>query len=244
MLRSFLLTAVVAVTAALAVPSASQAGMTYRFTQTNIESTLPDGGNYGTIKLDDHVSDATVASGSVRFIFDRNPARDIGTVKDRYSEIGINSSLDHSVLLAAGWSAPTNWARVIPNKMDGFGYFDIGFVGNGDADRVSTGTIIISGLTAAQARIGNFQRNSSNTSDRSDSLAPTQGYTFFGAHIIPADGGATGYIGTRGTLDGSGDDGTIATPAPAGLILAALGIPAFGLLRRITRKSGAARVAV
>lgn len=46
------------------------------------------------------------------------------------------------------------------------------------------------------------------------------------------------------TLTFQASSEVLPTPAPAGLLLAAFGIPAFGLLRRIGRKSGAAQVAV
>ena len=47
-----------------------------------------------------------------------------------------------------------------------------------------------------------------------------------------------------GTATFTVNSALVPTPAPAGLLLAALGIPAFGLLRRIGRKSGVAQVAV
>ena len=228
MFQKFMVMAVV--TFSLAAPSTSQAGMIYTFNQSNTSSIGPDGGNYGTVKLQDSSDGVGIAVGTVRFTFAISSARP----GDLFQSLGINSDLSLSTLQGAFWSAPTGWTRDFNKNQDGFGNFNLVFAGGG-GERVAPGVIEISGLSATDGKISHFQSLSNPFG--------VEGATYFAAHLIPANGFATGYIGSsrRGTSDGFGDQDHIATPAPAGLILAVLGIPAFSLLRRIGRKS---RVAV
>lgn len=195
--------------------SSVHAGFVYTFTQSNTNSIGPDGGNYGTVTVDDHSTDVSVAAGTVRFVININPLR----TGDLFASFGFNSDLSSATLSGATYTAPTNWFNHsgLPDfnkNQDGFGQFDVVVGSSASADRVSTGTITIGGL-GANGTVDHFQFNSSGNA--------AEGNVFFAAHLDPGGTAGTGFVGT-----GLGDLSVI--PAPSSMILAFLGMGAMGLV--------------
>lgn len=205
----------------VAIPGNASAGLTFTLTQTNTLSIGPDGGNYGTVTLDDSTTDSHLSSGEVRMVLTINPSR----TGDLFGSFGFNSVFP---LPAPGItiSEPTNWTKIqFGNNQDGFGNFDVTVSTKGDADRVSTATFTISGL-GANGTIANFEKNSSNNSG--------EGNVYFAAHLFPANGFQTGYVGSRST-----DVQTTiqSTPEPSTIALTMSGIVPVAVLglRRLRR---------
>jgi len=156
----------------------ASAGLVFTFDQSNTNSIGPDGGNYGTATIDDSTTDGTLSPGQVRFVLNINPARPA----DLFQEFGLNSVV---ALTAANFlSVPTGWSLNLVDGMDGFGSFDATLKGGGN-ERVATATILLGGLGAG-GTIANFLQTSSGGGE---------GPVYVAAHLIPASGFATGYVG-------------------------------------------------
>ncbi len=216
MIRKFLLTAALAVTAALAAPSASQAAFTLTINATVITDNMA-----GDL-------DPTVGT-----IFYSNALGING-----YSIVGITASTTSPTTFGGLYSVSVNATvrglgtqvapLVISADSGGFVYAG-GFVTvNNSLARsfLSTGSVtgnttITPGGTTSTATV------TSGISGDTSSLVTSTAASFSLSNKLTI----TGLTGT-GRFNGSLDSDVSPTPAPAGLILAALGLPAFGLLRR------------
>ena len=126
---------------------------------------------------------------------------------------GFNTDL---ALTASNFTTyPTAWTTSTSHQMDGFGKFDW-FIGNSaEAYRVTTATIILTGLTSPTA--ANFEIFSEGGAGN--------GNQWFAAHLFQT--GVTGYIAGNGY-------GTPPPPVPepTTLLLMGLGLMGLGALKR------------
>ena len=205
------------VCAALFGSAANASPVSYTLTQSNVDSSLPDGTAYAQVDIDDSVY------GSLRF--------DVSVLPSLTTIAGSNFGIDNFAfnLLKPGyptlgdapsaqWGLPSGWtANVAPpaNQADGFGRFDVQVDGSGQT-RLSTLTFYLygTGLTAQD-----FAKSSTNGNG--------QGNVFFAAH-------AAGFSASGNVSSGYfGGSEVSAVPLPAGiwLLLSGLGGVA-GLTRR------------
>lgn len=158
MIRGRVLVAALALLVPALAGTRASAGVIYTFDQTNTGVIGPDGGNYGTIKVSDHTTDpGTVPSGAVRFDFKINPA----DPANRFGAIAINVKSGITVTGANVTTKPSGWTTSLNVDFGDFGTFRL-VVGTSDATkRVANGTIIITGLSTANAKVENFSLLSS-----------------------------------------------------------------------------------
>ena len=268
MIRKFLVMALVAVTTALVAPATSQAAFTLTLTQgvDSLSLELPttagsDAGTVGTTaySYSGYQYDATTQTfvfgdltfGEYRLLpgFTSNinggtnlPGGPIASLL--LSSLGVervlvgpaqtdlNAPVFSLTLVADGFTAPVG---IVALRTTFTGQFN-----NTAAQGTATLTSTVTGLGT------NLQAIATGTTpvgvtQNSSPFNAVSGYAI--THKVELTNMAVGAndVFNQGTIDSSV---AIATPAPAGLLLAAFGIPAFGLLRRFGRKSGAAQVAV
>jgi hypothetical protein len=167
----------------------------------NIINTNPLGtGNFGTVDVVDIGTD-------VQITFTANNGK-IGEIAFNTDETGLVITG-----MPASWTVSTDQNQ---NSMDGFGKFDITIGGNGNndpGDRVVSVTVTIH-KPSTDLAVSDFLFGS-------DGGDPDQSPAYFAAHYFPTVGN-TYYIGTTDLVQ------TQATPAPASLVLALVGIAGLG----------------
>ena len=220
MIRKFLLTAALAVTAAFAVPSASQAA----FTLTINGVTITDNGAGDTNGLLGEIGYSNASQDGYNF-------RSVtATTTSPVSVGGFYTIQLNANIRGINGVSPI----VITADSDGFvgagGFVTVinalsqsSFTGTGNATGTTT---ITAGGTTPVANVSSGAANADTTT-----LIASTGPSFTLSNTLTITG-LTGVNRFNGTLDSDVNP----TPAPAGLILAALGLPAFGLLRRKFRK--------
>jgi hypothetical protein len=203
----------------------ASASQTLYFTldQSNTADIGPDGGNYGTVQVDDASSSSAsdvhgqVLSGEVRFILTINSAR----AGDTFQSFGFNT--DVSITASNIKTAPTGWNLNIIGNQDGFGSFAAVEAGQG-TERVSTATITLKNLSVSNATIAHFTFLSTNPGG--------QGAAYFAAHLIPYNHltNDTGYVGAShsGSVDPPQPPNTV--PEPSTIAMAFSGLIPLGFL--------------
>ena len=228
MIRKFLLTAALAVTAALAAPSASQAAFTLTFQV----------GANTLVVTDNGVGDSNPLAGKI----DVNPLTPAFFGYD-LSEYGARTSSpgtlgDEYVLSQRGQITKTDNSAA-PLKVTVFsdGFVQTGFgltVANRLANTLlqGTGVTTTGQTTVTPGGVSPLATVSTNGGSDNTFFNTTTVGTFSMSNEFNISGLNKGksYVGSLTTA------AFVPTPAPAGLILAALGLPAFGLLRRKFRK--------
>lgn len=224
MIRKFLLTAALAFIAALAAPSSSQAALVFSLTING--TTINDGGlgdadgiKNGTILVaENRVFDGYKFSGFSAS--SSSPTTDGGTFNigqgGKITNTINNAGLLTVTVLSDGFVNPVAGLMVTNTLSNTL------FQGGG----VTTGqtTVTPGGISPLVTLFKkDFGSSSFNTN--------TPAGLFTMSNVFTLNGLAQGN-NYRGSLSSE----AIPAPAPAGLILAALGLPAFGLLRRKFRK--------
>ena len=218
MIRKFLLTATLAVVAALAAPSASQAAFTLTFQSGAITTVVTDNG--------------------------------VGDNNASFGEIGVANILVNGYLIKAYGTTTSSpgqegGAFVLSQfgRLTGVGTgpvltitaFSDGFTTLGTALLVKNSlasTLLQSGGITGQTTV-----TPGGVSPISNLGAPGFNEKTFttatsGVFSMSNEFKITGLSSDSGSTTSLTSTAVIPTPAPAGLILAALGLPAFGLLRR------------
>jgi hypothetical protein len=219
MIRKFLLTTALAVTAALAAPSASQAA----FTLTINGTTITDGGagdldpTAGVIFYTNNagidgyringITATTTSPTSIAGLYTVQVAANVRGLGTQVAPLVITSDSDGFAF--------TGGVVTVLNSLSQSAFTSVGGSATGT-------TNITAGGTTPVATILSGPTNSDSTS-----LVTSTGVSFSLSNTLTITG-LTGLERFNGTLDSD----VRPTPAPAGLILAALGLPAFGLLRR------------
>lgn len=264
MFRKFLVMALVAVAAAIAVPSVSQAGFSITLTSAQ-QVGLPA----SPVEIIDLFPGSAVAATSAPFLDQadltkgvitlgiqnpRNPLvfaglqifltsistapignPPIGSTVESTTQTQIRNTSGSAVTLTIfvndnTFEQPTSGDFLLTNVVTVSQISGIGSSFSSTARFTDPNSTVNTPVIATT--VGTFQ-------ERSVIFNRNSGATFTLANTIVVTLGINGVINFQSNLDVAQ-----ATPAPAGLLLAAFGIPAFGLLRRIGRKSGAAQVAV
>ncbi len=254
MFRKFLVLAVVAVTASILAPSRSEAGFSVVLTGTApvlAARTVSD--RVGGSAVDNN-DDLAGLKGIIQL-------SDAGNgILSTYNGLTIRFTATSSAPAAFSSSLQTTTNATISNTTNSAVSITIlvsddTFVTPGNGDYVLRNDLTVVTLSGPGTTISSSSSATSNPAvtptATASAVTPTAVSTeafwtrtnsptpFTLGTLITLTIGAGGAINFQTNLDVVN-----ATPAPAGLILAALGIPAFGLLRRIGRKTGAAEVAV
>ncbi len=248
MFRKFLVMAVVAVTAALTAPSRSEATFTLTLDSGTSSVLIMDG---GIGDLDGIVNGSIVASKTFdNFEFNVTAST---SSPDGFTSGGVLSITQATKIRST--SAAAAGVPVVTVFSDGFAFggapvspkakltntiassLFTGSTGNAGG----TSTINAPGGAAGTTAVAQVNAPLSGSGANQTTLLVTVSSTPFSL----SNKLTINNLGASNTFTGSlSTTADLVTPAPAGLLLAAFGIPAFGLLRRITRKSGAAQVAV
>lgn len=225
-MRRILVAFLLAILAVCFSTQQSQAAYSYPFNQSNEFGSGP----FGTVTIKD--STDGLASGTVEISFN------ITQTDAKIWDFAFNTKLDPTTLVGKiGIPTGSSWTVTNPfdKNMNGFGKFELLVGGKNQHDGITSGTIKISGLSAADAVASNFIEFSTKKKPSDPDYDPDPDFAYFAAHMWEPDGdkGKTGYIATNGNE-------TNMVPAPPGILLAGSGAVVFGLgglVRRLRRKA-------
>ena len=252
MFRKFLMMAAVAVTAALIAPSESRAGFSVSLTGTSpvlaTRLVLDRVGGAPANADDDQ-------SGAVNRIVLGNLVDGIGSL---YNGLSILMNAVSKSPNAELDSLTTSTVNTITNSSGGTVSVTIVITDDSFTAPVNGVYVLKNNLTiVSKTGVSMLETVGSATNSPATTAATNAGSpapvsdstsTFWTRTGSPSTFALTTTIrltlANNGTVNFQTSLDVLNTPTPAGLLLAAFGIPAFGLLRRIGRKSGAAQVAV
>jgi hypothetical protein len=123
----------VAAAAALSMPVANAAFVTYLLDQTNGEPSLTDSVSYAQVRIDDDTPGRITFSVSALSSLSSLAGGQFGLQQFGFNVIGVSGLSDASGSNAQ-WSLPLGWVAEVappPNQLDGFGRFDVAITGSG-----------------------------------------------------------------------------------------------------------------